>query len=157
MKLVPAAKKVGDHWIENIWNDARENVDSELVDVACSFPITTQNLCHSGRCSNRCYTEEMPPSLLADRMHACMLSCFSHLRLCVILWAVASQAPLSMGFSRPEYWTGLPCLLQGIFLTQGLNLHLLCLLHCQGGSLPLLPPGNPQSRTTTHAKSLQLI
>ena len=27
-------------------------------------------------------------------------------------------APLSMGISRQEYWSGLPCLLQGIFLTQ---------------------------------------
>ena len=32
-------------------------------------------------------------------------------------------------------------LLQGIFSTQGLNLHLLHLLHCQDGSLPLAPPG----------------
>ena len=27
----------------------------------------------------------------------------------VILWTVAHQAPLSMGFSRQEYWSGLPC------------------------------------------------
>ena len=39
----------------------------------------------------------------------CMLSCFSHFRLFAILWAVACQAPLSMGFSRQEYWSGLPC------------------------------------------------
>ena len=36
-----------------------------------------------------------------------------------------------MGFSRQEYWSGLPCLLQGIFLTQELNLCLLHLLHCR--------------------------
>ena len=41
-----------------------------------------------------------------------------------------------MGFSRQEYWSELFCL-QGIFLTQGLNPHLLCLLHWQVGSLPL--------------------
>ena len=34
-------------------------------------------------------------------------------------------------------------LLQGIFPTQGLNPCLLCLLHCQVGSLPLAPPGKP--------------
>ena len=34
-------------------------------------------------------------------------------------------------------------LLQGIFLTQGLNPCLLCLLHWQAGSLPLAPPGKP--------------
>ena len=33
----------------------------------------------------------------------------SHVRLCAILWTVALQAPLSMGFSRQEYWSGLPC------------------------------------------------
>ena len=37
----------------------------------------------------------------------CMLSHFSHVRLFVTLWAVAYQAPLSMGFSRQEYWGGL--------------------------------------------------
>ena len=40
---------------------------------------------------------------------ACILSCFSHLWLCATLWTVARQAPLSMGFSRQEYWSGLPC------------------------------------------------
>ena len=55
----------------------------------------------------------------------------------VTLWTVARQAPLSMGFSRQEHWSGLPCPLEGIFLTQGSNL---CLLHWQVGSLPLGPP-----------------
>ena len=39
----------------------------------------------------------------------CMLSLFSHVRFFVILWTVAHQAPLSMGFSRQDYWSGLPC------------------------------------------------
>ena len=30
-------------------------------------------------------------------------------------WTVASQAPLSMGFTRQEYWVGLPCLSPGDF------------------------------------------
>ena len=48
-------------------------------------------------------------------------------------WTVASQAPLSMEFSR----SGLHFLLQGIFLTQGSNPCLLCPLHWQVDSLPL--------------------
>ena len=36
-----------------------------------------------------------------------MLSCFSCVQLCAILWTVACQAPLPMGFSRQEYWSGL--------------------------------------------------
>ena len=41
--------------------------------------------------------------------------------------------------------SGVGChtLLQGIFPTQGSNLHLLCLLHWQARSLPLAPPGKP--------------
>ena len=39
-------------------------------------------------------------------------------------------------------WVAMP-LLQGIFPTQGSNPQLLCLLHWQGGSLPLAPPGKP--------------
>ena len=38
-----------------------------------------------------------------------MLNCFSHVQLCVTPWTVARQAPLSMGFSKQEYWIGLPC------------------------------------------------
>ena len=37
-----------------------------------------------------------------------MLSRFSHVRLCATLWTAAHQAPLSTGFSRQEYWSGLP-------------------------------------------------
>ena len=47
---------------------------------------------------------------------------------------VARQAPLSMGFSREEYWTGLPCPPQGIFPTQGWNPRLLHLLQWQADS-----------------------
>ena len=41
------------------------------------------------------------------------------------LWTVAHQPPLSMGFSRQEYWSGLKLHLQGIFPTQGSNPSLL--------------------------------
>ena len=40
-------------------------------------------------------------------------------------WTVAHQAPLSMGFSRQEYWSGLPCPPPGDLPDQGLNLQLL--------------------------------
>ena len=41
-------------------------------------------------------------------MYAFMLSCFSCVQLFVTSWTIA-QAPLSMGFSRQECWSGLPC------------------------------------------------
>jgi len=39
----------------------------------------------------------------------CMLSYFIHVWLFVTLWTATHQAPLAMGFSRQEYWSGLPC------------------------------------------------
>ena len=41
-------------------------------------------------------------------MHECVLSCFSRVLLLATPWTVARQNPLSMGFSKQEYWTGLP-------------------------------------------------
>ena len=41
------------------------------------------------------------------------LSRFSHVQLFTTLWTVTHQAPLSMGFSRQEYWSGLPFPVRG--------------------------------------------
>ena len=64
--------------------------------------------------------------LLAPPGRPPMLLCA--VRLFATPKTAARQAPLSMGFSRQEYWSGLPCLLQGIFPTQGSNPGL---LHCR--------------------------
>ena len=42
-------------------------------------------------------------------MHAYMLSHSSCVPHFATLWTVTRQAPLSVGFSRQEYWSGLPC------------------------------------------------
>ena len=62
----------------------------------------------------------------------------------------ATPARLLCPWDSPGKNTGVGChaLLQGIFPTQGLNLHLLCLLHGQAGSLPLVPPGKPGADST---------
>ena len=39
----------------------------------------------------------------------CVLSDFSCVQLFATLWTVVSYVPLSMGFFRQEYWSGLPC------------------------------------------------
>ena len=49
-----------------------------------------------------------PPWFRLERV--CVLSHFSRVRLFATLWTVAHHAPLSMGFSRQECWSGLPCL-----------------------------------------------
>ena len=45
----------------------------------------------------------------------------SHVQLFFTLWTIVCQSPLSMEFSRQEYWMGGSALLQGIFPTQGSN------------------------------------
>ena len=50
-----------------------------------------------------------------------MVKSLSHVRLFVTPWTVAYQAPPSIGFSREEYWSGLPSPAPGIFWTQGSN------------------------------------
>ena len=51
-----------------------------------------------------------------------MLSCFSHVQLFVTPWTVDPQAPLSVGFSRQEYWSGLPCPPTGDLPNPGIKL-----------------------------------
>ena len=50
-----------------------------------------------------------PLGQIFGQICACVLSCFSCVRLFTTLWTVAHQAPLSMGFCRQEEWSGLPC------------------------------------------------
>ena len=53
------------------------------------------------------------------------------------------NAPLSMGFSRQEYWSGLPFPTPGDLPDPGIQPASLCLLHWQMDSLPLVPPEKP--------------
>ena len=55
-------------------------------------------------------------------MRECVLSPFSCVQVFVSLWTVAYQAPLPMGFSRQEYWSGLPCPPPGDHPNPGLEL-----------------------------------
>ena len=45
-----------------------------------------------------------------------------HVQLFVTPWTVACQAPLSIGFSRQEYWSGIPCFPPGGFPNPGIEL-----------------------------------
>ena len=93
-----------------------------------------------------CRTSENPDPSPGMCVCVCVRACMlSYAQLFVTPWTVAHQASLSMEFSREEYWSGLPFPTPGIFLTQGLNPHLLCLLYSQAYSLPLAPPGKPHN------------
>ena len=58
-----------------------------------------------------CFSPSLGGEMSILCMGLCVLSCFSCVHLFVTLWAIAHQAPLSLGFSRQEYWYGLPCTL----------------------------------------------
>ena len=76
-------------------------------------------------------------------MYAQSLSC---VRLFATPWTTAHQAPLSLGFPKQEYWSGLPFPSLGIIPTKGLNHrhpHPRPLLHWQVDSLPLSYLVNP--------------
>ena len=69
-----------------------------------------------------------------------MLSHFRRVRLFATPWTIAHQAPLSMGFSRQEYWSGLPCPPPGDLPDPGIEPMSPAL---QVDSLPTEPPGKP--------------
>ena len=52
----------------------------------------------------------------------CYVQLLSRVQLCVTPWTVACQAPLSMGFSRQEYWSGLPFPSPGDYTDPGMEL-----------------------------------
>ena len=58
-----------------------------------------------------CPGTALKPVLLCVHVHACQVA--SVVSNSATAWTVAHQAPLSMEFSRQEYWSGLPCLLPG--------------------------------------------
>ena len=72
-----------------------------------------------------------------------VLSHFSHVRLFVILWTVAQQDPLFMGFSRQEFWSGLPCPPPRDLPNPGIEPVSLKSPALAGGFLTTAPPGKP--------------
>ena len=69
----------------------------------------------------------------------------SHVRLFVTPWTVAYQAPLSMGFSRQEYWSGLPCPPPGGLPDPGIKSRSLMSPALADGFFTTEPPGKPSN------------
>ena len=59
---------------------------------------------------------------ISDILYALVLSPVSHAPFLVTLWTAAHQAPLSMGFSRQEYCSGLPFTSPGHLFDPGIEL-----------------------------------
>ena len=60
------------------------------------------------------------------------------------LWTVAHQAPLSLGFSRQEYWSGLPCSPPGDLPHPGMGVVVSYISALAGGFFTSWVPGKPQ-------------
>ena len=67
------------------------------------------------------YQSSRKPFLITPGWFACVLSCFSRVQLFVTPRTVARQASLSTGFSRQEYWSGLPCPSPGDLTDSGIE------------------------------------
>ena len=73
------------------------------------WPWKTGILYYSSKCLPTIHRSFFATRIQSSSSGVCVLRRFSFVWLFVIPWTVASQAPLSMGFSRQEYWNGLPC------------------------------------------------
>ena len=74
---------------------------------------------------------------------ACVLGHFSCAGLFETLWTIAGQTPPFMGFSRQEYWSGLPCPPPGDLPDPGVETVSLMSPALAGRFLPLGLPGKP--------------
>ena len=75
----------------------------------------------------------------------CSVHMISDAHLRVTPWTVAHQAPLSMGFSRQEYWSGLPFPSPGDLPDPGIEPMSLTSPSLTGGFFITEPPGNPMN------------
>ena len=122
---------------ETEWGLAR------LGDLAKNYPLLNNKKTHKN--GQRIWTDislllrryancqQAHDKMLSITSH-CMCTRFNHAWLCVILRTVACQVPLSKGFSRQEYWSGLPCPPPGDLPGPGIE-------RWQVHSLPLAPSG----------------
>ena len=87
-----------------------------------------------------CLFKRHKGNLLIGKEFRVKVKSLSRVRLFETPWTVAHQVPLSMGFPRQEYWSGLPFPSPGDFLDPGIESGSPLLW---ADALPSEPPGNP--------------
>ena len=112
-------------------------VSGHMSFFSCSFGLSHDNgflLLARGASSFLIGSLKLPRSLARS-------VCFSRVQFFVTPWSVAHQAPLSMGFCRQEYWSGLPFPSPGDLPNPGIFYIVLYICQPQSPSLshPLLP------------------
>ena len=120
----------------------------------CRFLVVGKNTC-------------VEKAFIVSKHFALVSYCFSE-NVCMMSSLVVPDSvppyglqPIQLfcAWDSPGKNTGVGChaLLQGIFPTHGMTLHLLHLLHWQVDSLPLVPPGKPCSRENTLSNSVETL
>ena len=93
---------------------------------------------------------------MASRVCVCVCVCvcarcrISHVQVFATPWTIVLQAPLSMGFFRQEYWSGLPCPPPGGLAGPGIEPVSLESSALQVDSLPLSYKGSPHGLLVTY-------
>ena len=131
-QAAPLPPSVGLHWGAKGWNleraDSRGTCSVALIPPWLFHCQPASLICsgffssHYPRCRTCSFLRLPPCSLVVGTieniklsvtftlyfLRSLLLSRFSRVQLCATPWTVAYQAPPTMGFSRQEYWSGLP-------------------------------------------------
>ena len=116
-----------------LYNNIRMSLQIFLLKVYWDFDCDCiESVCQLNReCIFKNVKYCNPWRRLSHHLLITIVSHFSHVWLFVTPWIVARQAPLFMGFSRQEHWSGLPFPSPGDLPNLGIKPHLLHLLHWQ--------------------------
>ena len=134
------------HGLHSLWGRKESDMTEQL---SLSKKITSRTMLFKNcNCSMYCYTiisESVSVQWEKRRkyVHVCVLSRFSPVRLFATSGTVTCQAPLSIGFSRQKYWSGLPCPPPGNLPNPGIEPVSRTSPAFQADSLPLSHWGSP--------------
>ena len=107
-------------------------------------------------CDDFLDTQRNNPLKMTDRLDfikikKCKVKLLNYVQLFVTPWTITYQAPLTMGFSWQEYWSGLPFPSPRDPPNPGIKLRSSVL---QADALPSEPPGKPKIKNTSLQKAL---
>ena len=111
---------------------------TQIIQPSQSYAYTSISSCENPNKGSACLllSPLLSPTLLPSQS-------VSHIRFFGTLWTVVHQAPLSMGFSRQEYWSGSPCSPLGDLPDPGIEPTSLGAPALAGRFFTTEPPGKP--------------
>ena len=124
-----------------MWISCKNTCMTSLLSPAPTLPSNPSRSSQRTELRSLCSTDASH-ELSIFHTRVCVLSFFSHVRLFATPWTVAHQAPLSLGFSRQEYWSALLCPPPGNLPVPGIE-PMSLMSPWQAGSLPLSHSGSP--------------